>query len=110
MPTNFKHAVEVGIGTTPQDLITIPEGFRATVIGCNIANTTSYDNVNVDVFVVSATSTAGTYVKQITIPPSTSVKIITNGEKLILPENSTIRVQSTVEDSIDVIVSYVEIS
>lgn len=110
MPTNFKHAVEVGIGTTPQDLITIPEGFRATIIGCNIANTTSYDNVNVDVFVVSAASTAGTFVKQITIPPSTSIKIITNGEKLILPENSTIRVQSSVEDSIDVVVSYVEIS
>jgi hypothetical protein len=110
MPTNFKHAVEVGIGTTPQDLITIPEGFRATVIGCNIANTTSYDNVNVDLFVVDASSTSGVYVNQITIPPNSAIKIITNGEKLILPENSTIRVRSNVENSIDVVVSYVEIS
>lgn len=110
MPTNFKNAVETGIGTTPQDLITIPEGFRATVIGCNIANTTEYDNVNVDVYVVDPSSTQGTFIRAITIPPNSAVKIITNGEKLILPENATIRVRSNIENSIDAVVSYVEIS
>jgi hypothetical protein len=38
------------------------------------------------------------------------VKVITQGEKLILPATSGIRIESDTEDSIDVTVSYVEIS
>jgi hypothetical protein len=49
-------------------------------------------------------------VKGLPIPPNTSVKVITNGEKLIMPETSGIRIVSDVEDSIDTTISYVEIS
>jgi hypothetical protein len=38
------------------------------------------------------------------------VKIITNGEKLILPETAGIRIVSDVENSVDTTISYVEIS
>lgn len=110
MPTVFRHEVNTGIGTTPVDLLTIPEGYRATVIGCNLSNTTDYDVINVDVYVVDASSTAAVYVKGLPIPPNSAVKIITNGEKLILPENSTIRVISDTDSSVDAVVSFVEIS
>lgn len=110
MPTVFKHAVNTGIGTDPVDVLQIPAGVRATVIGCNIANTTDYDTVTVDVYVVDENSTQAYYVKAIPIPPNTSIKVITNGEKLILPETSGIRVVSDIEDSIDTTISYVEIS
>lgn len=110
MPTVFKHAVNTNIGTTPVDVLQIPAGVRATVIGCNIANVTEYDTIVVDIFVVDENSTQAAYVKGIPIPPSTSVKFITNGEKLILPETSGIRIVSDTEDSIDSIISYVEIS
>jgi hypothetical protein len=88
----------------------IPLGVRATVIGLNLANITDYDTVNVNVFVVDENSTQAHYVKGLPIPPNTSVKIITNGEKLILPETSGIRIKSDVEESIDSTISYVEIS
>jgi hypothetical protein len=110
MPTQFKHAVNTDIGTTPVDVLQIPAGVRATVIGCNLANVTDYDTVTVNVFVVDENSTQAHYVKGLPIPPNTSVKIITNGEKLILPETAGIRIVSDTADSIDATISYVEIS
>jgi len=110
MPTQFKHAVNTDIGTTPVDVLQIPAGVRATVIGCNLANVTDYETVTVNVFVVDENSTQAHYIKGLPIPPNTSVKIITNGEKLILPETAGIRIVSDTESSIDATISYVEIS
>lgn len=110
MPTVFKHAVNTSIGTEPVDVLQIPEGVRATVIGCNLANVTESDTVNVDIFVVDENSTQGAYVKGLTIPPQTSVKVVTQGEKLILPETAGLRIVSDTDNSIDSTVSYVEIS
>ena len=110
MPTTFKHAVNTSIGTTPVDVLQVDVGFRATVIGCNLANTTDYDTVNVDVYVISEDSVPAIYVKGLTIPPNSAVKIITNGEKLILPETAGLRIVSDTENSVDVVVSYVELS
>jgi hypothetical protein len=110
MPTVFRHAVNTGIGTEPVDILQIPEGVRATVIGCNLANITDYDTIVVNVFVIDENSTQAHYVRGLVIPPNTSVKIVTQGEKLILPETSGIRVVSDTEDSIDSTISYVEIS
>jgi len=45
MATVFKHAVNTDVGTTPVDILQIPAGVRATVIGVNLANTTDYDTV-----------------------------------------------------------------
>jgi hypothetical protein len=110
MPTVFKHAVNTGIGTEPVDILQIPEGVRATVIGCNLANITDYDTAVVNVYIIDENSTQAHYVRGLVIPPNTSVKIVTQGEKLILPETAGIRVVSDTEDSIDSTVSYVEIS
>jgi hypothetical protein len=110
MPTVFKHALVTEVGVVPQDLVTIGAGVRATVIGCNLANTTDYDTVVADLQVVGADTTVSYYVRGLVIPPNTSVKVITQGEKLILPETTGLRLTSDTPDSIDATVSYVEIS
>jgi hypothetical protein len=110
MPTLFRHAVNTDIGTTPVDILQIPLGVRATVIGLNLANVTDYDTVNVNVFVIDENSTQAHYVRGLVIPPNTTAKIITQGEKLILPETAGIRIVSDTEDSVDATISYVEIS
>jgi hypothetical protein len=110
MPTIFKHAVNTDIGITPVDVLQIPLGVRATVIGLNLANVTDFDTVNVNVFVIDENSTQAHYVRGLVIPPNTTAKIITQGEKLILPETAGIRIVSDTEDSVDVTISYVEIS
>jgi hypothetical protein len=66
--------------------------------------------VVVDIQVVGADTTTAYYVKGLSIPPNTSVKVITQGEKLILPENTELRIVTNTADSIDATVSYVEIS
>ena len=110
MPTLFRHAVTTSVGTTPVDVLQIPLGVRATVIGCNIANVTDYDTVVVNMYVVDEFSTQATYVRGIIIAPNSTVKVITQGEKLILPATSGIRIEADTEDSVDVTISYVEIA
>jgi hypothetical protein len=110
MPTQFKHAVNIDIGTVPVDVLQIGAGVRATVIGFNLANVTEYDVCNVDVFIIDENSTQAYYVRNLIIPPNTAVKLVTQGEKLILPETAGIRVVSDVEESVHTTISYVEIS
>ena len=110
MPTVFKHAVNTAIGTTPEDVLQIPLGVRATVIGMNVANITDYDTAVVDIFVIDENSTQAHYVRGLSISPNSTAKIITQGEKLILPATTGLRIVSDTADSIDVAVSYVEIS
>jgi hypothetical protein len=110
MPTVFKHSLVTQIGTVPTDVVTVGAGVRATVIGCNLANITEYDTIIADIQVIGADTTVSYYVKGLAIPPNTAVKVITQGEKLILPETTGLRITSNTTDSIDVTVSYVEIS
>lgn len=110
MPTVFKHSLVTQIGTTPTDVVEIGGGVRATVIGCNIANVTEFDTVVADVQVVGADTTVAYYVKGLAIPPNTAVKVVTQGEKLILPSNTNLRIVTNTADSVDATVSYVEIS
>lgn len=110
MPTVFKQSLVTEIGITPTDVVAIPGGVRATVIGCNLANVTEYDTVTVNVYVVGADTTLSYYVKGLPIPPNTSVKVITNGEKLILPELTGLQIHCDTENAVDATVSYVEIS
>ena len=110
MPTTFRQSISNGVGTTPVDVLTVPNGVRSTVIGFNLANTTDYDTVKVDVFVVDETSTVSYYVRGVAIPPNSTAKIVTQGEKLIVPQNTSVRVVTDTEDSLDVIISHVEIS
>jgi len=110
MATVFKHAVNTDVGTTPVDILQIPAGVRATVIGVNLANTTDYDTVVANLYVIDENSTQAHYVRGLTIPPNSTVKVITQGERLILPETAGLRLVSDTESSIDSTISYVEIS
>lgn len=110
MPTTFKHTTNSSIGTGPVDVLSVGTGVRATVIGCNLANITEYDTVSVDVYVTGEDSVPALYVKGLPIPPNSAVKIITNGEKLILQENTGLRIVSDTPDSVSAVISYVEIT
>lgn len=110
MPTVFKHSLQKQIGTTLTDIVEIGPGVRATVIGCNLANITEDDTVVADLLVGGEDTTVAYYVKGLVIPPGTSVKVVTQGEKLILPSNTSLKLVSDKDDSIDAIISYVEIS
>lgn len=108
MATFFRTKVEKDIGTTPVDVLATSVGNRYTVIGCNLANTTDED-VIIDITITDEFSVTGYYIRQLVISPYTSAKVITNGEKLILAENTTLTLVSDTESSVDAIISYAEI-
>jgi hypothetical protein len=108
MATFIRTKVSKDIGTVATDVLTTASNSRFTIIGCNLANTTT-DAVAVDVTVIDATAVEGYFIKQLIIQPNTSAKLITNGEKLILAESCILRIVSNTTASIDAIISYAEI-
>ena len=108
MASFFRTKVAKNIGTTPVDVLATSVGNRFTLIGCNLANTTDED-VIVDVTITDATMVVGYYIKQLVIAPYTSAKLVTNGEKIILAESTTMTIVSDTDASVDMIASYAEI-
>lgn len=108
MASFFRTKVAKNIGTTPVAVLATGSANRFTLIGCNLANTLDED-VIVDVTITDATAVTGYYIKQLVIAPYTSAKIVTNGEKIILAENTTMTVVSDTAASVDLIASYAEI-
>jgi len=108
MATYFRTRVRNNLGTTPADVLQTVDNNRFTIIGCNLANTTT-DTVAVDIQVYGPDSTVAYYIKQLLIPAYTSAKVITNGEKLILQENCGLRITVDTDDAVDAVISYAEI-
>jgi len=109
MAITLKTQVTNNIGTSPIDVLQTGLTNRATLMGCNLANTVN-DPITVDIFVVDDASTVGYFVKGIIIPANTSLKVITNGEKLVLGPSCSFRVVSNTESSLDIIISYADIT
>lgn len=108
MANFFRNSVTKEIGTTPVAVLEVPANARATVIGFSLANLTE-GVILVDVELQDDTSTVGYYAKELILPPNTSLRVLNGGEKLILTPNNTLYVRANVENSVDVIISYVEI-
>ena len=109
MASFFRTKVEKDIGTTPVDVLVTSPASRYTLIGCNLANTTD-EPVIVDVTITDSSSVTGYYIKQLIIEPYTSAKLVTNGEKIILAEETTMTIVSDTAASIDMVASYAEIT
>ena len=81
---------------------------RATVIGLSLANLTE-DVVTVSVMIQDDTSVMGYYVKDVILPTRSSLRVVNGGEKLILAPSNQLYVVSNTPDSVDVVLTYVEI-
>ena len=65
--------------------------------------------VNVNIYVKDDTSVEGYFMKDVMIAPNSSFKGMLGGEKLIIPANNSLLIQSNLSDSCDAIISYVDI-
>lgn len=108
MATLFKNKVVNNVGTVPVDVYETNASTRATVIGLSLTNLTP-SFVYVDVLIQDDTSVIGYYLKQTLLPANTSLRAVSAGEKLIIAPSNKIQVRSSLDDSVDVILSYVEI-
>ena len=108
MATILRNKVVNNVGIIPIDVIETTGAQRATVIGMSLTNLTD-SFVYVDVLVQDDTSITGYYLKSTLLPANTSLRVVSTGEKLILAPTNKLQVRSSIDDSVDCIVSYAEI-
>ena len=82
---------------------------RATIVGLSLTNLTD-SFVYVSVLVDDDTSVQGHYMKDVLLPANTSLRAVNGGEKLILAPTNKLSVKASITDSVDVLLSYVEIT
>jgi hypothetical protein len=108
MATLFKNKVVNTVGVLPVDVYETDASTRATVIGMSLTNLTQ-SFVYVDVLMQDDTSVTGYYLKQALLPANTSLRVVATGEKLIIAPSNKLQVKSSIDDSVDVVLSFVEI-
>lgn len=77
------------------------------VIGIRVTNTTG-GTITIDVFVTITGPTNRYIAKDLSIPPSSSVELVTGGAKFVMQNTDILKVQSDTATSADVYVSVVD--
>ena len=54
-------------------------------------------------------ATSAYYIKGVTIPPNQSLRVVNGGEKLVMSNNMQLYISSNSLNSLDAVISYVEI-
>lgn len=108
MATFFKNKVIKDVGTTATTILSNTANSKMTVLGVSLANV-SESSLFVSMTLTDDLSVTGFYLKDVNLPPNSSLRALNGGEKLILGNGNVLKVTSNLDASVDVIVSYVEI-
>ena len=119
MANTFRMTNQASVGTSLTTIYTCPSSTTAVVIGIMCCNTTS-STVNASVKLVSTTanttntgqsgSNTGCFlVKTVPIQDSSSLEIMA-GNKIVLQTGDYIQLQSSGGSSLDIIISYMEMT
>jgi len=110
MSTVFKNKLAAGLGTTPTTVLATSVSATTTVIGLSLTNVTgSIVLVSIQLQDTVA-STVAYFVQNVIVPPNTSVRLINGGERLVLGASTNVVVSGNTASSLDMVLSYVEIS
>jgi biopolymer transport protein ExbD len=100
MPNVLTNYTSADVGTSPTTLYTVPAATTGTIVGLNVANTTT-SQIAVDVQV------AGVYViKGAPIPANSALSVLDG--KLVVKSTETVVVTSDAATSVDAILSVLE--
>lgn len=109
MATTFRNKVVKEIGIVPVLAIETNPSTRTTIIGLSLANLKDA-TVYASVLIHDDTSVVGYYLKDVLIPPNTSLRTISAGEKLILAPSNQLYIVADEDEALDAIISYVDIN
>ena len=109
MPNTFKVKTKKNIGTADSAVYKCPGATATTIIGLNLANTTS-SAVTSDITLLNADGDSCKILK--TAPISTGGALVAVGgdQKLVMEAGDIIQVKSSAASSIDVTLSILEIT
>jgi hypothetical protein len=108
MATTFKNKVIKEIGAVPILALETDAGTRSTIIGLSLANLTE-TVVYASIIVHDDTSVEGFFLKDVPIPPNSSLRALNAGEKLILAPTNQLYLQCNEDEGLDAVISYVDI-
>lgn len=108
MATQFKNKVIKEIGLNPILVLETDAGTRSTIVGLSLSNLKD-GVVYASVLLNDDTSVQGYYLKDVMVPPNTSLRALSAGEKLILAPTNALYIVSDTNDSLDAVISYVDI-
>ena len=109
MANTFKKATAQNVGTNPVDIYTTSSNARSTVIGINIANT-STSNIEADILLRDETSTEVYIVKGCPINRNSALAAMGGDQKLVMEPNNVLVVRTNKDNSADCIISVLEIT
>jgi hypothetical protein len=109
MANTFNNSLTANIGQSPIVVYATNPTSKATVIGINLANLLP-TTITANIFLEDRFANQFYVVKNVVIPPGNSLAAIGGDQKLVLAGNNSLKVQSSVPDSLDVIVSVLEIT
>jgi predicted TIM-barrel enzyme len=108
MPINYVSAQAANVTTITSVYNPTTSTVQATMTGCLLANTTG-SAVTASVTLTNAAATVTTnIVKNAIIPVGTSINILVDGTRIVVPQNYTVKVVSS--GATDVTISAVEVS
>lgn len=108
MANRFNNQQTVDIGTSLTNVYETDANTVSTVIGINVANKTT-GTIYADIVIQGADSTQTYLVKGVVIPKGQSLAAMGGDQKLVMVENNSLFVRTSVAAGADVIVSVLEI-
>ena len=109
MANTFKVKTKKNIGTADSAVYTCPGSTQTTIIGMNIANTTT-GSVLANVTLLNNDGDSCFVVKNAPIPNGGSLVAVGGDQKLVMEANDIIKVSSDTASSVDVSLSILEIT
>ena len=110
MATTFNNVLKSELGTTETLALTSASNARVTVIGLSLTNLTGSVILASIRVLNNSTSETAYYLKEVPVPPNQSLRVINGGEKLVLSSDTSLYVQASQADSLDLVMSYVSIT
>lgn len=108
MATTFRNKVIKEVGTVPILALETDANTRSTIVGISVANLLDVPTY-ISVLVHDDTSVEGYFLKDVIIPPNSSLRALNAGEKLILAPENQLYIVAQDNDAVDVVISYVDI-
>lgn len=108
MATTFRNKVVKEIGQVPILALETDANTRTTIVGLSLANL-SETVVYASVLLHDDTSVEGYYLKDVMVPPNTSLRALSAGEKLILAPENQLYLVADENEALDAVISYVDI-
>ena len=108
MATQFKNKVVREVGPVPILALETDAATRSTIIGLNLANLTDFI-VYASILLHDDTSVEGYFMKDVMVPPNSSLHALAAGEKLILAPTNQLYLVADQDEALDAVISYVDI-